>query len=233
MSPRGESYQGPDVENAMDVQDTMEDVRKMQEERVSGEQSVSAETLQALSGVFAVERGREAVERASSDAVSLEASEKSLAQMDALVDDVESRNRELTEAEKEEKELGLRIKLAAGMHELAESINAAEQLVFESVLETQQVPAEFEQIALKMRMDVSRDALRSYAALAEQVFQMNIAGKHLPEGHRKQLMDHAKRLQGLIRHEHKIASLAEKNFVDNMDAKLAKFERGAAERKAA
>ena len=195
----------------------------MQQERLEAEQPMSAETLQAISEVFASQRDLEDAQR-----MSPEDSKMWMMRMDVLVDDIESRNRELTDAEKQKKELGLRMKVAEGIHELAESIKAAENLTIESVLDTRKAPKEFEQIGLKMRMDVARDSVASYEVLSSQVHKLVVFGTHLPEGNRKQLLEMYGKLQGLIRHEQKIAALAEKNFIDNLDARLAKIKREAA-----
>lgn len=217
MPPRGEQFSSPDVQEAM------KDVREMQQERVDAEEPVSAETLQALSEVFSMQRQRE-----KGEPMSPEQAAASMAMMDKIVADIESRASDMTDAEKEEKEWGLRLKVAQGIHELAEHITAAEQLTREAVLESRRAP---EQIGLQMRMETARDAQRSYESVLGQVHELlRAGGKTMPEGHRTELVKQMERLVGLIRHEQKIADLAQKNFIDNMDAKVAEFQRQLDER---
>ena len=230
MPPRGESFQSPDLQEAMG------EVRQMQQERVEAENPVGAETLQALSEVFSMQR-----ERVKGEQMSPEQLEQSMGMMDSIVANVESRTDTLRAAEKasekaskraaeradkmDPKVWDLRLKIAKEIHELAESINTAEQLTFEAAVESQRAP---EQIGLQMRMEASRDAQGSYEALAGQVYETLKGGKDLPQGHRVQLIEQGRRLIDLIKHEKQISELAERNFIDNLEAQVAEAEREAA-----
>lgn len=233
MPPRGERAMQEFEEMASnETAEAMADVRKIERERVAAERAdapegepVSAETLQALSEVFSMQR-----ERVKGEQMSPEQVTASMAMMDKIVADVESRTDEMRDAEKEAPEWDLRVKVAKGIHELGESINAAEQLTWEAVVDAQRAP---EQFGLQMRMDAARSALTAYEALAGQVSALMTEGKNLPMGHRKQLVEQAQRIVGLIDHEKKIYDLAQKNFIDNMDAKVAEYQRQLDERSAA
>lgn len=220
-----------------EVESELADVHKMEKERAEAVRSPE----ERVADVVAL-WGRSDRERMNPDDLA-----KSLVQMDRLVRDIEllsesspEQGATLALADKiakdvegraqkrevsEQREWMLRLQTAKDIHDLAEGINDAEQLTFEAVLESQKAP---EQIGLQMRLDIARSAQRSYEALAGQVYEMIKEGKNLPQGHRTQLIEQGKRLVGLIKHEQQISELAERNFLDNLEAQVAKAEREAA-----
>lgn len=230
MPPRGEGSPSRDVQEAMAEVHKMEAERaeaaRSPEERVadivalwsrSDREHLRPEDLtESLAQMDRIVRDIELLSSSSAE------QGETLRLADEIVKDVESRAAKRGVAE--QREWQLRLQFAKDLHDLAESVNDAEQLTWEAVVESQRAP---EQIGLQMRLDAARSAQRSYEALAGQVYELLKEGKNLPQGHREQLIDQGKRLLGLIKHERQIVGLAERNFQDNLEAQVAAAEEAA------
>lgn len=220
----------------------MQEVQKIQGERVEAARSPE-ERLEDVVALWSRDREAPVDAKAASDLLlhvenmvkDIELLSQSTPEQRATLE-MTGKMAEDIEAEAQKREASepgewmVQLEAAKDVHELSERINDAEQVVRESVLETRDAP---EQFSLRMRMDVARDALASYEALAGQVYELLKAGKNLPHELRVRIVEQGRNLLVSIKHEQQAVKLAEKNFINNIEANIAKAERNLAKGRAA